>query len=551
MQKYSRICLLFFPFCLFIFLSCEKDSPVQLPVDFASEIPLFAKSRAAAEGKIDFSAPQKLEYFFPDSFVFPPDSSFVFEYDFSILPSQTIRNNFYLVLDMGKVSWELPMDNYGVKYAVPIDDSFDGSFSITLEPQPGPKGEGSPLEESGKIEKDDAPVFQIRSLRLNERRFGFEKNTDGYNYYTPFVYMRDDNSYVIDVPPSFMPAGQPVEIYAVFSGNGALEYNGRRIETFSGARNIFISAYPYSGQVILSGDDVEVFKLNLLTETPVFPKPIAADPGLVLAWPKENWRNADYEVFCWERFRNILIFDFADFAAQDRMLKRLAFFVEKAGFRGRLARDEEIANLHGWNAHDYRAADLARFFDLARNNGFPLLREELELEKILLNEGIIREAAGGIVEGAGAIISISRESGYNRNMLMAHEGFHGLFFIDEDFREFSRRRWEQLPSAAKRFITSYFEYQQYDVKDEYLLVNEFMSYVLQQSVSGAAYYFGENIPSRLENTWRASALPQKDEASGTWPILASAFRAEAQAFSDYVNQRWALAAGRVWSLRAD
>jgi hypothetical protein len=283
-----------------------------------------------------------------------------------------------------------------------------------------------------------------------------------------------------------------------------------------------------------------------------FPLPIYADPALVLEWPMEYWRNRDYEIFQWSGFPEILIFDFADYAAQDRMLKRLAFFVEKAGFRGRLAHDAEIAELHAWNAHDYRAEDLARFFDTARKTGFPLLKEERELEEILLNERIIIEDQNGISAGEGGIISISRESpDYLRYRFMAHEGFHGLFFIDEDFRDFSRRRWEQLSSSAKRFIVSFFEFQQYDVRDEYLLVNEFMAHVLQQTVSQAAEYFGSRIPGQLESTWRASSLPQKDEASGTWPILASAFTAEARAFSDYVNRRWSLAAGRSWSLRVD
>jgi hypothetical protein len=74
-------------------------------------------------------------------------------------------------------------------------------------------------------------------------------------------------------------------------------------------------------------------------------------------------------------------------------------------------------------------------------------------------------------------------------------------------------------------------------------------YVLQQPVSGAADYFGRNLPLRLESTWRASALPKKDETSGTWPVLAAAFITEAEAFSTYVNRRWGLAAGRVWGLQ--
>jgi len=76
-----------------------------------------------------------------------------------------------------------------------------------------------------------------------------------------------------------------------------------------------------------------------------------------------------------------------------------------------------------------------------------------------------------------------------------------------------------------------------------------MAHVLQQPVSQAAEYFGHNLPLRLESTWRVSALPKKNEASGTWPTLAAAFTAEAEAFSEYVNNRWGMAAGRVWGIQ--
>jgi hypothetical protein len=128
---------------------------------------------------------------------------------------------------------------------------------------------------------------------------------------------------------------------------------------------------------------------------------------------------------------------------------------------------------------------------------------------------------------------------------MAHEGFHGLFFIDEYFRAFTRGRWQQLPVEAKRFIVSFFGFQQYDTADEYLMINEFMAHVLQQSVLQAGRYFGETLPALLENTWRKAHLPAKDEDSKSWPSLASAFTREAEAFSAYVNTRWGLAAGRV------
>jgi hypothetical protein len=284
----------------------------------------------------------------------------------------------------------------------------------------------------------------------------------------------------------------------------------------------------------------------------IFPaSPIPADPGIVLDYPQEFWRDPRYEVFRWDGFPSVLIFDTADYAVQDNLFKRLAFFTEKAGFRGRLAPDEEIAGLHGWNAHDYRGEDLAAFFETARAARFPLLPEERELEEILLASGIILKGENGrITAGEGAVISISRESpDYLRSRLFVHEGFHGLFFIDEEFREFSRRRWENLAPFAKRFIRSFFDYQHYDITDTYLVINEFMAHCLQQPLSQASRYFGQNLPARLEGTWRREVLPEKDEASGSWPELASAFRKEAEAFSAYVNRRWGFTAGGIFRIR--
>jgi hypothetical protein len=285
--------------------------------------------------------------------------------------------------------------------------------------------------------------------------------------------------------------------------------------------------------------------------------PITADPGIVLSYPIERWRDRRYEVFRWDAFPEILIFDTADYAVQDRLLKRLAFFVEKAGFRGRLASDAEIAALHGWNAHDYWALDLANFFEAARKSNFPLLSEERELETILLDAGIIRRnSASEIVAGRGAIISLSRESDKTdrslRPRFMAHEGFHGIYFIDEDFRNFSRQRWEIFPAAAKKFLLSFFEFQAYDTTDQNLVINEFMAHVLQQSVAQAAWYFGEYQPNRMIATspWRRASLHEKASISSSgsqyWPDIAAAFTAEGEAFSRYVNQRWGLTAGRVW-----
>jgi len=279
---------------------------------------------------------------------------------------------------------------------------------------------------------------------------------------------------------------------------------------------------------------------------------IAATPWEAIHAPVHLWRDSRFEVFSWDCFPEILIFDISTFAMQDKLFKRLAFFVEKAGFRGTLHHDSAIAQRHAWNAHDYRAEDLADFFNTARQSGFPLLDEEWELEAILLQAGIIREnATMQIVPGTGAVLSLSRESAAQaglRARFMAHEGFHGLFFIDKDFRDFSRQRWEVFPDFAKTFLLTYLDQQSYDIAWEYLVINEFMAHVLQLPVSQVSWYFGQFLPTRVAAR-APNAVPLREErrdGGRFWPELASVFTAEAEAFSSYVNERWGFAAGRVW-----
>ncbi|MDR2717559.1 MAG: hypothetical protein LBB89_05790 [Treponema sp.] len=525
---------------IFIYSCGPKLRPVLfLPVRGTNPI-LFGLSREAAEGLMDFSRPKKLEYRFAAAPSFLTDEPSSFEIEYSLTGEQR------LVLETGTHSWVLPqMSNFGdsvfdgvFHYAIPADDFFPEHFSIV------------PADDEGENRTGKGGHLQIHSINFTERWYGFYR-VQNHIYASPFVSPRpEDSAWVIDPPPAAMPDGFfPALSADLLPGKETvIDAGGRRFIFSPHSPRLVIPAgiiAPNMGMLVLPGDRINSFRLVYAQIAP-FPAPIAVDPGMVLAWPVEHWRDRRYEVFRWDRFPSLLIFDTADYAVQDRMLKRLAFFVEKAGFRGRLAPDEEITELHGWNAHDYRAEDLARFFQAARKENFPLLAEERELERILLNAGIIQESGAGIQAGEGGIISISRESeSYLRSLFMAHEGFHGLFFIDEEFRVFSRGRWQQLPADARRFIVSYFNFQHYDTAEEYLLVNEFMAHLLQQPVSQAGRYFGQTLPSRIENGWRRADLPAKDTSSGSWPTLARAFTREADAFSAYVGSRWGLAAGRV------
>ena len=274
-------------------------------------------------------------------------------------------------------------------------------------------------------------------------------------------------------------------------------------------------------------------------------EPIAADPHGIIEWPQSKWRRPNREVFKWDRFPSVLVFDTADYDVQNRYFRRLAFFAEKQGFRGRLLTDAELAGRHAFNAHDYSAETLAEFFSLAALSDFPLLDEELELRGILLNSGIIRSTGeGAFTAGAGAVLSISRASpGYLRYSFMAHEGFHALFFIDEDFRNKVAEVYAATDGRATAFLRDYFRLVDglgYDTSNSVLMQNEFAGYLLQNRHDAVRNYFAVNIAERYLRYGGNEAL-----AAYIMETRAADFAAAADALSVYAFLRWGILGGRV------
>jgi hypothetical protein len=558
-------------------LSCAADYAPDFP--FFSEDPAVAGgtlrglSKKSVPGALALEQKQTLEYGFAPPQDLPPDYSLEIDYAVEAEGALIRELRGQLTLEAGGNVWALPLDASflgleeqpaRIRYALPVS-SLD-RISLSWVPASRDGRGGSPRPAKGAAVK-------ILGIGLTKRWYGFSLDA-GLLSATPFVGVPKGQAPApvqaggLVLPPALElnpPDGFRIAAGVELSAEGArgavlAEAGSLSFERLAGAdggpNRLFLPSgslpfTPWPFTVTCAGG-VASLRVYPAPDRPFPDEPIPADLGLVLDYPRPAWRDSRYEVFRWEDFPSVLVFDFADYAAQDRFLKRLAFYVEKAGFRGRLATDREIASLHGWNAHDYRPRDLAAFFEAARSAGFPLLPEERELEQLLLKTGILRrEDDGSIAAGEGAIISISRESpGYLRFQLLAHESFHGLFFIDQDFREFSRRRWENLSPRASRFIRALFGSMAYDTGDTDLMINELMAYCLQQPVSQAARYFGEIQAGRLaELPLRRGSLPPKDEATGTWPEIAGAFRAEAEAFSAYVERRWGLAAGRSLRVR--
>jgi len=210
----------------------------------------------------------------------------------------------------------------------------------------------------------------------------------------------------------------------------------------------------------------------------------------VLTASPASWADPSYGLFRWESFPTILVVDTLDFRFQDEMFSRLAFFLEKRGFRGRLLSDSELAGRHGWNAHDYGAQELADFFDAAALLHFPLDRAEYLLRDIALREGVLVGSHDRLVPGEGGIISISRQSSsIERRLLLTHESFHGIFFASPDYRAFCFRLWDSLSPAERAFVIRFLDDLGYDGQSRYLAVNEFQAYLMQQPAAFAPAYF--------------------------------------------------------------
>lgn len=271
--------------------------------------------------------------------------------------------------------------------------------------------------------------------------------------------------------------------------------------------------------------------------------PIRTDPGLILNYKTSQWRTADYEIYEWDRFPQILFFDTRNYEVQDRLFRRLAFFVEKQGYKGKLLTNEELGDMHGYNAHDYSAESMARFFNKATELNFTLNEEELLLKRILIHNGLFEDDGIYVKANEGGLVSISRESpGWSRTNLLAHEGWHTIFFRDAEFRNYVSAVFYTFDPTSRDFLIDYFKSQPslgYDTNDEYLMHNEFMAYIMQQRLSEVAKYFVHlaNRSTVIEFTPQLASYIIKTEGRG--------FEDAATALNDFVFDKYGIVCGNI------
>ncbi len=215
----------------------------------------------------------------------------------------------------------------------------------------------------------------------------------------------------------------------------------------------------------------------------------------MLNWKGSNYTNignGDTDVFRWSAHPSAVVMVFRSHTVQAKYLKRLAFFVEKKHTRGTLLSETALQARKGWGAHDYKADDLAHFFETARIQNIALNPQEHTLKKLLLQLGILQYkktsaqkndiATSAVKTGIGTLSTISRS--YSKQLqktLLIHELLHAWFFTDALLRDTVQEIWMQKSKALKTAWRNFLSRKGYDSNFEYLVQNEFFAYLLQRS----------------------------------------------------------------------
>lgn len=228
--------------------------------------------------------------------------------------------------------------------------------------------------------------------------------------------------------------------------------------------------------------------------------PLPADFKQILENDPAQWRFPDWEVYRWESFPEILIIDFQNFNIQSHMLKRLSYFVEKRGYTGKIHSFLRLSGKSDWNAHNYKAKDLAAFFTEAQRSNALLTYAESYLRELLLANGIIEKGDAGYTGGEDkGIVSVSQESASHvRALLLTHEGYHGLFYAAPGLKDLVYNLWDKLAPEAREMWVDYLrtaDAWNYDYNNGYLLRNEMLGYMMQQKDFGE--YFDNMMFPRL------------------------------------------------------
>ncbi len=185
----------------------------------------------------------------------------------------------------------------------------------------------------------------------------------------------------------------------------------------------------------------------------------------------------------------IVVLDFASLQEQGLMLDRMAAFEEKAPTpRDRVLTDaalDQAIEVGGdtiatyYYGHDYSAAELVRFFELADAEHVALYPEEETLRRLLIQLGwFLPDAQGGLISvpkvGANARVTYAA-----RGAILRHELSHGEYFSDPIYAAYVHHFWEHALTPAERdAVRQFLASEEYDPSIDDLMQNEMQAYLM-------------------------------------------------------------------------
>jgi len=210
----------------------------------------------------------------------------------------------------------------------------------------------------------------------------------------------------------------------------------------------------------------------------------SADEAGILAAPQDRLR-----VFRLAQAPSVIVLAFASMHQQALTLDRVGAFVEKAGMphdhvlpdaelSSRIARAGEDFDSY-YYGHDYRAADLGRFFATASADATVLDADEIALKTFLASDGLFQPGAVGAVISVPPLSTQPPVDAGARATILRHEVAHGVYFTDPAYRDYTTRFWaEAMTEAERAAFRKLLGGEGYDTSNEDLMRNEMQAYLV-------------------------------------------------------------------------
>ncbi len=218
----------------------------------------------------------------------------------------------------------------------------------------------------------------------------------------------------------------------------------------------------------------------------------------ILACQEKTSLAKDFSHYRWQDYPDIHVFIFKDGTIQSDYFLRLAHFVEKAGHAGTLLSNNQLAGKKGWNAHDYRLEDIARFYTTALTNDLALNKKELSLLRYLIAHDMLVNATLSGYKTEHMVLETGLEcciaSIHNaldvsiKDVLLDHEIIHMFYFRDEQLVQSMEDMWNGLRPRFTQRWKSFLTKSSYDVGNTYLVVNELLAYLMQRPIEALTWY---------------------------------------------------------------